>query len=806
MLRVLKYIALMAIPRPVDEAPPLRALRGEVVTKEEEIVLIPTRGETRTREVSAAPVRNVNGAIIGSVSVVRDITERKLVEEALRGSEERFRLVLQASSMGTFEVDLLTGEGKWNATEFELLGLRPGEVMASPDAFFRFVHPDDVEQLQDAWTEAMRSGRLDAEFRIVRADGQERWLAGKGQFFSDGKPGGNDSGTSGESLRFMGVNFDITERKVAEEALRESDAKFRALFDHSADAVFMTIPDGRVTAANQTACEMFGFSEEEFCQVARAGISDPEDPRHAAAVAERARTGKIRAELSYVRKDGTKFTGEVSSVIVGGKGLQSFVSVRDITERKQAEEALRESEKKFRTLFEHAYDAIIVTDPTGGGGIISANPAACNMFGYSEEEFLNIDLAREAIVDTSDPNLATFLKDRDEKGWAASELTYKRKDGTCFVGDVSSAFYTDRSGNRLAVAMIRDITERKRSEAEIARLASFPMLNPNPFIEVDLAGVIHFCNPAAEKMFPDFLQREREHPLLADWETVVRSVCEGGLKESIRELEIEGRWYQEALHFVEETKRIHIYGRDITLRKEAEKETMERAEQLEEVNKDLESFGFSIAHDLRAPLRAITGYSQMILKKQGERFDEETRRRFQMITDNAEAMGRLIDDLLAFSRLGSQAVAKTSLDMEKLAGEVWQELRNINPGREMTLKISPTPTTCGDRALIRQVYSNLLGNAVKFTQERDMAMIEVGSCVRNCETVYYIRDNGVGFDMRFYDKLFGVFQRLHSDEEYKGTGIGLALVKRIINRHGGRIWAEGKVDGGATFYFTLPQK
>jgi PAS domain S-box-containing protein len=568
----------------------------------------------------------------------------------------------------------------------------------------------------------------------------------------------------------------------------------------------MTIPDGRVTAANQTACEMFGMSTEELCRVGRPGISDPEDPRHAAAVAERARTGKIRAELSYVRKDGTKFTGEVSSVIVGGKGLQSFVSVRDITERKQAEEALRESEKKFRTLFERAYDAIIVTDPTGGGGIISVNPAACNMFGYSEEEFLDKNPAREAIVDTSDPNLATFLKDRDEKGWAASELTYKRKDGTCFVGDVSSAFYTDRDGNRLAVAIIRDITERKRSEAEIARLASFPMLNPNPFIEVDLAGVIHFCNPAAEKMFPDFLQREREHPLLADWETVVRSVCEGGLKESIRELEIDGRWYQEALYFVEETKRIHIYGRDITLRKEAEKELMERAGQLEEVNKDLESFGFSIGHDLRAPLRAITGYAQMILKKQGERYDEETRRRFQMITDNAEAMGRLIDDLLAFSRLGSQAVAKTSLDMEKLAGEVWQELRNINPGREMTLKIGPMPTTCGDRALIRQVYSNLLGNAVKFTQGRDPAMVEAGSCIQDDETVYYVRDNGIGFDMRFYDKLFGVFQRLHGDEEYKGTGIGLALVQRIILRHGGRLWAEGEVDKGATFYFTLPTR
>jgi len=244
--------------------------------------------------------------------------------------------------------------------------------------------------------------------------------------------------------------------------------------------------------------------------------------------------------------------------------------------------------------------------------------------------------------------------------------------------------------------------------------------------------------------------------------------------------------------------------RDISEWKDAEIAMKCQTEQLEAANKELESFSYSVSHDLRAPLRAIDGYSQMILKKQGERFDEETRRYFQMITDNAEKMGLLIEDLLAFSRLGSQAVAKTSLNMEDLAGEAWQELVTIHPCREMTLRIGQMPEACGDKALIRQVYGNLLGNAVKFTEGRNPAVIEAGSCTQDNETVYYVRDNGVGFDMKFYDKLFGVFQRLHGDEEYKGTGIGLALVKRMINRHGGRVWAEGEVDKGATFYFTLP--
>ena len=243
--------------------------------------------------------------------------------------------------------------------------------------------------------------------------------------------------------------------------------------------------------------------------------------------------------------------------------------------------------------------------------------------------------------------------------------------------------------------------------------------------------------------------------------------------------------------------------REITERKRAEATLTEHAVKLEEINKELESFSYSVSHDLRAPLRAITGYSQMILKKEGERFDEETRRRFDVIRNNAEMMGRLIDDLLAFSRLGRQELAKGSLDMEELVGEVWQELVIINPGREMALKIGQMPATSGDRTLIRQVYGNLLGNAVKFTQGRTATVIEAGSYEKDNETIYFVRDNGVGFDMKFHDKLFGVFQRLHSEERYKGTGIGLALVQRIVNRHGGRVWAEGKVDEGATFFFTL---
>ena len=245
-------------------------------------------------------------------------------------------------------------------------------------------------------------------------------------------------------------------------------------------------------------------------------------------------------------------------------------------------------------------------------------------------------------------------------------------------------------------------------------------------------------------------------------------------------------------------------GIDISAIKKAQKLVEQQNVRLEESNKELESFSYSVSHDLRAPLRAIDGFSRMILKRQGDCFDEDSRRQFQVIRDNVKTMGNLIDDLLAFSRLGQQEVTKVSLVMDELIREVWEELVAVNPGRSLVLRMEPMPELQGDRTLIRQVYSNLLGNAVKFTNKREAAVIEAGSFSKDNQQVYFVRDNGVGFDMKFYNMLFGVFQRLHSDAEYVGTGIGLALVQRIIHRHGGRVWAEGKLGEGATFYFTLP--
>ena len=234
----------------------------------------------------------------------------------------------------------------------------------------------------------------------------------------------------------------------------------------------------------------------------------------------------------------------------------------------------------------------------------------------------------------------------------------------------------------------------------------------------------------------------------------------------------------------------------------ANAELAERSAELEAVNRDLESFSYSVSHDLRAPLRAITGFAVALQEESAGTLDDEGKRLLRIVLDQGRMMGKLIDDLLEFSRLGRQALVTSNIDMSALVAQVLQELRQ---DAAPAIALPPLPDAAGDPALIKQVWVNLLANAIKFSANAPAPRIEVTGHADGVENVYCVRDNGAGFDMRQYYMLFGVFQRLHRSEEFPGTGVGLAIVERIVTRHGGRVWAEGEVGKGATFYFALPK-
>jgi PAS domain S-box-containing protein len=246
------------------------------------------------------------------------------------------------------------------------------------------------------------------------------------------------------------------------------------------------------------------------------------------------------------------------------------------------------------------------------------------------------------------------------------------------------------------------------------------------------------------------------------------------------------------------------------LNEQLEKRVVERTAELEVANKELEAFAYSVSHDLRAPLRAVDGFSRILLEEHASQLPEEPRHYLDVVRTNAVQMGNLIDDLLAFSRLSRQPLRKQTVDLDDIVRQALNQLAADQEGRQVEVAIGQLPGSEADPALLKQVFLNLLSNALKYTKPRNPARIEVGALMHGeAETapadpaVYYVRDNGVGFDMRYVEKLFGVFQRLHRAEDFEGTGVGLAIVHRIISRHGGRVWADAAVDRGATFYFTL---
>jgi PAS domain S-box-containing protein len=275
-----------------------------------------------------------------------------------------------------------------------------------------------------------------------------------------------------------------------------------------------------------------------------------------------------------------------------------------------------------------------------------------------------------------------------------------------------------------------------------------------------------------------------------------------------------GRWFSVSAYRPEEGHFVAVFD-NITERKRAEEgirrlnveleqRVVDRTRQLEAANKELEAFSYSVSHDLRSPLRAIDGFSRILMEDYGDKLDDEGRRLFGVVRGNSRKMGELIDDLLEFSRLGRKPLSVAEINTKRLVEEVFGELQEGSE-RRARLALGALPPVYGDAALIKQAWANLLGNAIKFSSKREQPVIEVSGYMNGAENVYCVKDNGAGFDMQYYDKLFGVFQRLHSTEEFEGTGVGLAIVRRVVSRHGGRVWAEGKLNEGAAFYFTLPK-
>ena len=526
-------------------------------------------------------------------------------------------------------------------------------------------------------------------------------------------------------------------------------------------------------------------------------------------------------------------------------------------ERKRAEEEIRqlnaglEQRVKERTAelqaanaslvdFKHALDEhaiVAITDPDGT--ITYANDRFCEVSKYPREELLG---QTHRLVNSGYHPEAFFRElwatIRSGRTWKG-EVRNRAKDGSFYWVNSTIVPFLGPDGQPAQFIAIRtDITKRKQMEealheseervrlaAEAADIAVWEWDLKSNQLKWDarmfeIYGVPP--NPEGRADYQDWARAVLPAELAGQEARLEHTIATCGRDQ--REFRIT-RASDQAVRTIQasemvipgadgKAERVVGINFDSTESKLAEERIRElnadlenRAAALEAANKELEAFSYSVSHDLRAPLRAVDGFSRMVLADYAPKLDDEGRRMLGVIRSEAQRMGRLIDDLLAFSRLGRAPIESTLIDMHAMAQDVFDELAALEPGRQVRFDLRPLPPARGTEAMIRQVWINLIGNALKFTKERELAELEIGVIEGDGGgPVYYVKDNGVGFDMRYVDKLFGVFQRLHNQQEFPGTGVGLALVQRIVQRHGGRVWAEAEINQGAAFYFTLPNQ
>jgi len=481
-------------------------------------------------------------------------------------------------------------------------------------------------------------------------------------------------------------------------------------------------------------------------------------------------------------------------------------------------------------LDEHAI--VAVTDPQGK--ITYVNDKFCAISQYSRAELLGQD---HRIINSGyhPPEFMRELWSTIARGgvWRG-EIRNRAKDGSIYWVDTTIVPFLAKGGKpRQYIAIRADITERKRAEEAQKRLAAIVTSSDAAIIGKTLAGIITDWNPGAEVLFGYTAAEAIGRPMTLTFpperlKEEAEILARIGRGESVKQYETVRRrkdgtpvdvsvTISPILDRAGKVMGASTVARDITERKQAEAEVLRlnaelearvvrRTAELEAANKELEAFSYSVSHDLRAPLRAVNGFAGIVLEDYGPQLPPEAKHYLERVRDGGKRMGQLIDDLLAFSRLGRQPLGMQGVDTKRLVQEVLLELNLPATGRAIETKVADLPACQGDPALLKQVWTNLLSNAVKYSRGRAPAVVEVGGERNDGECVFFVRDNGVGFDMQYAGKLFGVFQRLHRAEEFEGTGVGLAIVKRVVQRHGGRVWAQAEPGRGATFYFTLKEE
>jgi PAS domain S-box-containing protein len=792
--------------------------------------------------------RDAAGRPSGYLEINRDITERKRAEEALRESETQLRNLgdnLPESAIYRYRSDVQGNRfvDFISAGIERMTGIPPAEFIRDAATVEQSIVPEDRERLRAAVDSSRdQLTRFEVEVRHKhRVTGEIRWsiLRSTPTRHPDG------------STTWDGIELDITERKRTEESLRQNEAVLRSLFDSPGVMRGMVeVADGAVIhlSCNRAAAEMYGIDERSIAgKTAMEGGASEDVVRTWFSMYEECRRTGMPVSREYGRRDAAGkerwLLATASYLCEGPSGNPRFAyNILDLTDRRRTEEALRESETEFRTLANAIPQLCWMAD--GDGWIFWYNNRWYEYTGTTPEQ-----MEGWGWQSVHDPGALPLVLERWKASIDAGEpldmvFPLRGADGVFhpFLTRVTPVRDADGKVVRW-FGTNTDISEQRRTEEALresqARLEAALASMTDAVLISDVDGRFLHINDAFAT-FHKFKTRQEGAKTLAGYPAFLEVFFPDGTLAPLdmwavpRALRGETATNAEYKLHRKDTDETWIgsysfapirgqdgavvgavvVGRDITDVKQAEEEirrlntdleqrVLRRTAQLAASNKELETFAYSVSHDLRAPLRGIDGWSMALLEDYGPQLEPRAREYLGRVRSETQRMGHLIDDMLQLSRIARADMHRTSVDLSRIAESIAARLRETCHGRSLEFEIRPWLMAIGDGHLLEIALTNLLENAVKFTGPRERAHIEFDAAEHDGKSAFVIRDNGVGFEMAYASALFGAFQRLHSESEFPGTGIGLATVQRIIHRHGGRIWAESQPNRGASFYFTL---